>query len=147
MFILYYYARLWSSHPSSMSNRKNTSRCLASAGAAPMPLPVASRTRGAGDGRATTNPDPREEADAAAATNPPEAGDASTGVDPSQTEVRHTDSESESLYSVSDELCDEFVDAAAVDAAASLARNRHAASSSSFTWSTASKSWRSTEYL
>ena len=88
---------------SNLSNRKNTSRRLANAGAAPASSQVTSRIRGAGAGRATTNPDPRDEAFVASATNPPpEAGDASTGVDPQQTEERHTDSESESLFSVSD---------------------------------------------
>ena len=104
------------------TNRKNTSRRSASAGT-PTASPPGTRSRVAEAARRTNNPDSRDQAAIAAATNPPpEAGDAPTGVELSHEEELHSDSESDSLSSISDDLADEVAESAADDAAASIAR-------------------------
>ena len=98
------------------TNRKNTSRRSASAGT-PTASPPGTRSRVAEAARRTNNPDSRDQAAIAAATNPPpEAGDAPTGVELSHEEELHSDSESDSLSSISDDLADEVADSAAADA-------------------------------
>ena len=104
------------------TNRKSTSRRPANVGTSSA-SPPGTRSRVAAAARRTDNTDPRDQVAIAAATNPPsEAGDAPTGVDTLQEEERHSDSESESLSSITDDADDDIADSAAADAAASVAR-------------------------